>query len=428
MPTRIALIHPSFDVPFIFEAAKRNNVELVIIQPQAEKIPADLPAIIGSEVLPVYQQPQKALDILLRIQDKWQLDGLMAVKEQAVVWTAEAAHQLGLRGISPDAAIAARDKSLMRKYFQNADLPVPTHMSIKSEDELDKCHSLTYPCIVKPSSGYNSSGVQLVKNAQQLHAAVKHVRQLNQQTYQHHSWHHNGYFDGVLIEEFIDGPEFVVEMFAFNGEVIALNCGYKGKLQGPYFEESIYLCPPLTDGYNIATIQQTAIAGMKALGLTNGPGHCELRLNTQGVPYILEIGARIGGSGCAHFNVEASSGIDFAGLCFKWLSGTLSNTQWPPSTNTQQGAATSWIMPLGGHGKLLALQGIEKAQEHPDCRHILLFGQIGKYYRPYPDFDGFLAIVFGQHINSQHGQAFIDYLDNHVWAKWGSNPQREEIE
>src|SRR5207253_7905918 len=118
----------------------------------------------------------------------------------------------------------------------------------------------------------------------------------------------------VLVEEFIEGAEYCVELFALNGDVRALNCGYKGNPAGPYFEESVYLSPPPLPKEKIAEIQAAAIQGMLALGLVNGPGHCELRLNKKGEPVILEIGARIGGSGCAHFNVEGSTDIDFANL------------------------------------------------------------------------------------------------------------------
>ena len=65
------------------------------------------------------------------------------------------------------------------------------------------------------------------------------------------------------------------------------------------------MCPADTGAALTDAIQTTAIRGMKALGLVNGPGHCELPLSADGTPYILEIAARIGGSGCAHFNVEA---------------------------------------------------------------------------------------------------------------------------
>ncbi|WP_429237045.1 ATP-grasp domain-containing protein [Aeromonas salmonicida] len=418
MSSRIALVHPSFDVPFLFLAAEKNDVELVLILPQDQIIPAGLPAIIGKEILPIYTDPDDSLEKMVKLTERWGLDGVLAVKEQAVVWTANVCIRTGLRGISPQSAIAARDKSLMRTLFDQAGLPVPYFHVVHQLSDLNTLPILKYPCVVKPVSGYNSEGVQLVYNHAQLLASVSKVFKLNDDIYKVQSWHPEGYFDGVLIEEFIDGPEYVVEMFACEGDVVALNCGYKGQPLGPYFEESVYLCPADTGAALTDAIQTTAIRGMKALGLVNGPGHCELRLSADGTPYILEIAARIGGSGCAHFNVEASTGIDFAGLWFKWLNGSLRRNQWPPKVLSTTEAASSWIMPLRGEGKLIALKGIEQASAHPDCKHILIFAELGKIYRPYPHFDGFLAIVFGQHENYQSGKEFLDFLDNTVSAIW----------
>lgn len=418
MSSRIALVHPSFDVPFLFLAAEENDVELVLILPEDQVIPAGLPAIIGKEVLPIYANPDDSLDKIIQLKERWALDGILAVKEQAVVWTANACIRAGLRGISPQSAIAARDKSQMRTLFGQAGLPVPYFQVVRELSDLDTAPDLRYPCVVKPMSGYNSEGVQLVFDEAQLVASVSKVLELNNNIYKAQSWHPEGHFDGVIIEEFIEGPEYVVEMFAWEGEVVALNCGYKGQPQGPYFEESIYLCPADNEVTLTNDIQNTAIRGMQALGLDNGPGHCELRLSKDGTPYILEIAARIGGSGCAHFNVEASTGIDFAGLWFKWLNGSLNRNQWPPIVLSTTEAASSWIMPLGGEGKLMALEGIEKVSEHPDCKHILIFAEPGKVYRPYPHFDGFLAIIFGKHETYQRGKAFLDFLDDTVSAVW----------
>ena len=47
-----------------------------------------------------------------------------------------------------------------------------------------------------------------------------------------------------------------------------------------------------------------------------------------------------------------------------------------------------------GFGVLTEIEGLEQVRSHPDCERVLMFAKLGKRYRPYPDFDGFLAIVF----------------------------------
>jgi biotin carboxylase len=388
------------------------------INPPREEIKQRYECITDYVTLPIYDDPESALDLLADLHARWRFDGIMAIKDRCVIWTAKAAKKLGLKGIEPEAAKSARDKGAMRKLFSEHGLITPKFVDIAGMAEIGLCREMAFPCIVKPSSGYNSDGVQLVADWEELCTAVRHVERLNDEIYRKVSWYDAENFSSVLVEEFIEGAEYVVELFALNGDVRALNCGYKGNPTGPYFEETVYLSPPPLPDEKIALIQATAIRGMRALGLTDGPGHCELRLNKSGQPVILEIGARIGGSGCAHFNVEGSTDIDFANLCFSYLVGEAPEKFWPPQGSQSGKAASSWILPLGGSGVLTAIDGLAEVRKHPDCERVLMFAKFGKRYRPYPDFDGFLAIVFGRHEGTQSGQAFFKFLERTLKVSW----------
>jgi ATP-grasp domain-containing protein/L-aminoacid ligase-like protein len=418
MTRRIAFVHPSFYVPYVYESALRNEVELVVILPPGEEILHRYEAVLAYETLPLYDDPATAHAELVRLHARWKFDGVMTIRDACMVWTAQAAKKLGLYGIEPEAARAARDKATMRQRFREAGLVTPEFVAISGLAELDRCSHMTFPFIVKPSSGHNSDGVELVHSVEQLRHAVRHVEQLNSDLYHKVSWHDGENFSKVLIEEFIDGPEYVVELFGRDGDVYALNCGYKGQPPGPYFEESVYLCPPRLPAEKILEIQTTAVRGMKALGLRDGPGHCELRLNAKGEPVILEIGARIGGSGCAHLNVEASTGIDFSNLLFCWVTGHMPASIWPPVPDRSGKAASSWILPLGGSGVLQAIDGLDEVRAHPDCERILMFAKLGKRYRPYPDFDGFLAVILGHHADTASGERFFQFLESTIHVRW----------
>lgn len=423
MTQRIAFIHPSFHIPYIYESASRNGVEFVVVLPPGEVIHHEYPCVIGYETLPLYTAPETALHRLEALHAKWRFDGIMTIKESCMVWTAEAAGRLGLPGIDPGAAKAARDKGTMRRLFRERGLVTPEFLVLSGADEIERCRALAFPYVVKPGSGYNSDAVQRVSSWDELVAAVRVVEEVNADTYREVSWHEGQNFSSIVVEEFVEGPEYVVELFALDGDVRALNCGYKGQPPGPCFEETVYLSPPALAREKIREIQAVAVEGMLALGLRNGPGHCELRLDRQGRPVILEIGARIGGSGCAHFNVEASTDVDFSNLWFRYLTGAPPGDYWPPRPTDTGKAASSWILPLGGSGVLRSIDGVEAVRAHPDCERVLLLATIGKTYRPYPHFDGFLAIVFGRHRSTQAGEAFFTFLESALKVNWGAAPR-----
>ncbi|GGX38077.1 phosphoribosylglycinamide synthetase [Tateyamaria omphalii] len=420
MTKTLAIIHPSYDIPFIFEVAARDGYKLVSILPEHGLETCQYEAVIGSAILPIYEDPETALLEFEALHTKWQFDGIWPIKEHSMVWASTLAKRLGMPGISPEASVAARDKTTMRSRFERAGMRVPRNVTVLPDDSSSVCANLTFPVVVKPASGYNSSGVQLAYCEAELDPAICHVRELNRQIYDEHSWSTMGTFSKVIVEEFIDGPEYVVETFAVDGDVRALNCGYKGDPKGPYFEETIYLCPSGAGTELEAKMKAEAINGTKALGLNNGPAHCEMRLDANNEPVLLEIGARLGGAGCAHFNVEASSGVDLAGLQMHQVAGTLTSAHWPPPEQGLGKAASSWIMPLGGSGYLESVTGLDDVKRHPDFRHALEFARFGEFYRPYPDFDGYIYIIFGQHDGPEQGYAFFDFLDATLKAQWRS--------
>ena len=418
MKKRIAVIQPSLPVPYIYESALRNNVEFVVIMPPGEELVRHYDCFLAYEVLPLFDEPDRSLDLLEQLHARWKFDGIMCNKEQFVVWTALAAKRLGLKGIEPEAARSARDKATMRRLFRSRGLLTPKFIELSGMAEIERCREMKFPFVVKPTSGVNSDGVQLVANWTELCDAIKHVEHLNADVYRRVSFHGGENFSRVLVEEYLPGHEYCVELFSLDGDVRALSCGYKGHPTGPHFEETVYLAPPPLPKEKIAEIQATAVEGMLALGLVNGPGHCELRLNEDGKPVILEIGARIGGSGCAHFNVQGSTGIDFANLQFSYLVGEAPEKFWPPRAVQTSRAASMWIVPMGGHGTLKGIDGLEEVKQHPDCERILMFAKFGKVYRPYPKFDGFLAMVFAEHESTQAGEAFFEFCEKTIKVNW----------
>ncbi len=423
MSKRIALIYPSFPVPYLYESALRNGVEFVAITAPGQEITQRYECIVGYETLPLFDDPEGSLNQLEALHARWKFDGIISVREHFVAWVARAARQLGLVGLAPEMGRTVRDKATMRKLFRARGLVTPKFLELDGLAQIDRCREMTFPFVVKPSSGFASDGVQLVADWAELRSAITQIEQLNAEIFRTLSTHEGESFCRVLVEEYIPGREYCVELFGLDGDVRALNCGFKGHPTGPGFEETVYLSPPPLPAEKIAELQATAIEGMVALGLTDGPGHCEMRLNAKDEPVILEIGARIGGSGCAHFNVEGSTGIDFANLWFSYLIGRPHAEYWPPRVTqpSRSGrAASMWIVPLGGHGVLTGIDGLEAVQQHPDCERILMFAELGRRYRPFPKFDGFLAMVFAEHESTPAGEAFFEFCEKTIRVNWQS--------
>ncbi|MEP1536570.1 MAG: ATP-grasp domain-containing protein [Paracoccaceae bacterium] len=418
MKKRIGLVSQrNNNIPFVFEAASRLGVELIDIVAKGEAPQPPFPALVDRLELDFFDNPDGALaDLKTWVNQGNQLDGIMTSREEAIVWTAKAAQSLKLPGLSVDAACAARDKSEMRRRLAAGKCNVPAFLDYRGPQDQDALDALPYPYVVKPKSAFGSAGVTLVSNDQERDVAMSHVAAMSRQQFGRYAPSQS--HDGVLLEGFLDGAEYVAECFAVDGKQHVVSLGYKGNPRGPYFEETVYLAPTQLPQAVQDILVEEAAKGMAALGIDNGPGHCEMRL-VDGVPYILEIGARVGGSGSCHYVVEESTGFDLFGAQMRLSLGeTLSDV---PERPKPIRFASNYIIPLSGSGRLEEVVGLEDVQNHPECQRLLRFIPNGSEIKPYPDFSGFIGFIFGTHATYEAGLAQFEWLDKVIHPIWAQD-------
>jgi ATP-grasp domain/L-amino acid ligase C-terminal domain 2/ATP-grasp N-terminal domain len=208
-------------------------------------------------------------------------DGVLAVGDQPALVAAQAAESLGLEFSPPAAVIAANNKFLSRERFANAGLLTPGYRLLSQPID---SQSIRYPCVLKPLGLSGSRGVIRADDAAQFAAAFARIQKLN------------ALDRSIQVEDFIPGREFALEGVVTRGELQTLALFDKpDPLDGPFFEETIYVTPSRQSEGVRRAIQETTQRAVRALGLTSGPVHAEMRVNDRGV-WMLEVAARpIGG-------------------------------------------------------------------------------------------------------------------------------------
>ena len=146
-----------------------------------------------------------------------------------------------------------------------------------------------YPCVVKPVSRSASQGVIRVDDAIQAATAGARVRAIVGDSP-----------EPLLVERFVSGAEVAVEGLLREGQLEVLAVFDKpDPMDGPYFEETIYVTPSRQPPAVLAAIEATAARAAAALGLVEGPVHVELRIGAADVVTVLELAARSIGGLCA---------------------------------------------------------------------------------------------------------------------------------
>lgn len=281
-----------YQVRVFADAARRLGVELTLATDRCHML--DDPW--GDAAIPVrFQSPGESVDAIAAAGP---FDGVVAVGDRPTLLAAEAAARLGIPFHPSLAVHACHDKYLARHFYRAAGLPVPAFLRVPLDDDPAAVASRTpYPCVLKPLALSGSRGVIRANDPHEFAAAFLRIRALlaNPDIAVTREEQHRF----LQIESFIPGHEFALEGLVTSGRLQTLAIFDKpDPLDGPFFEETIYVTPSRESCAVQDALIAAAQSGIRALGLTHGPVHAELRHNSDGA-WILEIAARPIGGLCA---------------------------------------------------------------------------------------------------------------------------------
>ena len=266
-------------------------------------------AVDGNPKAPGFNVADKAIcadivneETMLKIARDEHVDGVIhPCSEVSMAVMGRINDELGLSGISREQAICATNKHLMRKAFEKGNAPSPK--SILAQDAEDAWSRLQNEfdtnAILKPSRNSGSRGIAKVSRNMDKGDFIRAYDESLNESRDH----------SVLIEQFIEGPEFSIEMIVWQGEIHVLTVTDKKTTGAPHFVELGHNQPSCFSDADVETLKAAAIAGVKALGVNNCACHAEAKL-MNGKAYLMEVGARLGGDFISTELTHLSTGVD----------------------------------------------------------------------------------------------------------------------
>ncbi|MCC6537096.1 MAG: ATP-grasp domain-containing protein [Bryobacterales bacterium] len=299
-------------------------------------------------------------------------DAVIAIGDQPAAWAAQMAASRGLRFHSPAAVAAACNKFAAREHFAAAGLLTPWY-------RLAELNTLppAFPCVLKPARLSASRGVIRVNDAAEYRAAFRRIEKLLK---------HLGNCGGpIVVEEFIPGAEFAVEGVMRHGQLHVLATFDKpDPLDGPYFEESIYVTP------SCISLHAAAARAVAALGLTDGPVHAEFRVDPRGV-WPLEVAPRPIGGLCARVLRFGPDAMPLEELLLRHALGDDSVTALALTTP----AAGVMMIPIPGAGGIYRdVEGVDTARAVPLIDGAEITAVPGQHFEPLPEGGSYLGFLF----------------------------------
>jgi len=312
---------------------------------------------------------------------------VLAVDDRGALIAAGAAAALGLAHNDPDSALAARDKFVMRERLAAGGVPVPRYRRYPATlDPATIARGVDFPCVVKPLLLSGSRGVIRADAPDDFVAAFDRTRSvidaaglpLEEQS--------------ILVEQFVPGFEVALEGLLTDGHLETLALFDKpDPLDGPYFEETIYVTPSrLPDAVQEAISRRTAEAAI-AIGLRDGPVHAELRCDLERDEiWLVELAGRSIGGLC-------SSVLEFgAGMCLEEV--ILRHATGLPLGDTGRGAEAAGVMmiPIPKRGMLRGVDGVAAALAVPGITGIEITAPLNQPIVPLPEGESYLGFIFAR--------------------------------
>jgi biotin carboxylase len=326
----------------------------------------------GDRAIPVkFDRIPESLEVLRSLD--LHVDGVAAVGDKPAILAAEAARMYNVPFHPPDTARACHDKHAARQLFRAAGMRVPQFFRIESESDAARA---PYPCVLKPLGQSASKGVIRADNPAEFVSAFRRISRMGERD--------------VQVEAYIPGREFALEGLVTRGRLQTIAIFDKpDPLEGPYFEETIYVTPSREPEAVQCALIDTTQQAITAVGLTHGPIHAELRYNEEGA-WILEVHARPIGGLCSR-SIRLADAVPLEELILVHAFGgdvTMAQLDGP--------ASGVMMIPTPMNGLFRGVEGVDRARAVPLIEDVTIVAAVGQHFMPPPEGSSYLGFIFAR--------------------------------
>ena len=394
--SRVLLLLPThtYKAADFLEAADRLGVEAVVGSERRQALEGIAPA--GGTLTLTLSDPAAAAEEIAVFARRRPLLAVVPTDDRTSVVAAVAAKCLGLRHNPPEAAVAARRKDLLRARLLAAGVRTPAHRVVSLAPSpgdaalAAEAERQRYPCVLKPLALQASRGVIRADDARQFAAAFRRIEALlaRADVVERTSTEERA---GILVEPFVPGIEVALEGILSGGRLRTLAIFDKpDPLDGPFFEETIYVTPSRLPSADQEAVVAAVAAGARALGLVEGPVHAELRLARGSKPWVIELAARSIGGLCGRV-LRFGVGVSLEEVILMQALG-----RGIDAFGRETRAAGVMMLPIPRGGTLRAVDGIDAARAVPGVEAVSITATVGQPVEPLPEGGSYLGFAFAR--------------------------------
>jgi biotin carboxylase len=373
----------TYRAPDFLAAAGRMGLDLVVGSDGA--LPLGRPVILVSPGDP----DGSARRILARC---GAVAAVVAADTPMLVLAAIVAARLGLPHNPVEAVLNATDKARQRHRWAAAGVAQPEFRTVPAaarEDSMRQAaETVGFPCVVKAVSLSASQGILRADDPAAAVTAARRIRQVLAAARRPAG-------EPLLVEEYLPGPELSIDGLLADGDLTPVAIFDKPRTaDGPTFEETLLVTPSRLPAPVLAAAIRTARQAARALGLTTGPIHAELRIDDrsgQPRPAMLELAARSIGGLCSRA-LRFAGGASLEELV---LASALGRSASAAGLDPARPCGV-YMLPVPRPGVLRAVEGRDNAAAVPGITGLTITIPLGQRVLPLPDGDRYLGFIFAE--------------------------------
>ena len=382
---RLLLLVPttSYRIGDFLDAAERLGVDVAVGSDQRHVLEEFSQ---GGTVTIDFKDVERGTSQIVAYGGEYPLAAIIGVDDETTLIAAKASQALGLAHNSPESVEATANKHRFRTRLANSGLLVPRFTLYPvSGDPARAARDSFYPAVLKPLALSASRGVIRADNETQFAAAFQRIRAILEAagTGGEASRH-------ILVEEYVPGEEVALEGLLDKGRLTVLALFDKpDPLEGPVFEETIYVTPSRLPAHVQDAIYATVERAVARLGLREGPIHAEMRINGKGV-WLIEIAARSIGGHCSRA-LRFGAGGRLEDLIVRHALGLP-----VPAVALDRPATGVMMIPIPAPGVLRRVTGIEAARGIAGIEDVIVSIPLGETLVPVPEGNKYLGFIFAR--------------------------------
>jgi len=333
------------------------------------------------------------------------LDAVVATDDETTALAAAAATALELPHNPLDAVLPTRSKLSLRRALEGAGLPSPAYRVLDLGDGFEDqgrperaarvktataaaLGEVSFPCVLKPTFLSASRGVIRADDAVEFRAAAQRIGEILHDEKRAGGGNPESHL--ILVEDYVPGNEYAVEAMLRGGRMHLLALFDKpDPLEGPYFEETLYVTPSRAEASVQQTLVSTVEKAVTALGLREGPLHAELRVN-EGGAFIVELAARAIGGLCPRV-LRFGTGMSLEELILRHAIGDDFT-----AFAREDRAGGVMMIPIPRAGIFRGVTGVGEAKQVEGVRDVAFAINPGQRIVPLPDGNRYLGFIFAQ--------------------------------